>query len=428
MLTCGLHIPASPDSTFPFFERIFIDIGDEQSIENDLSSFTSHLLNLKRILQEANDRSLVLIDEIGAGTDPTEGGALAAAVLASLTARRSFTIATTHHGALKTFAHETPGFENGAMEFDQITLSPTYHFKSGVPGSSYAVEIADRLGMPRAIIATARDFLGPDRDKLEQLLASLEQKSQGLGAELQKSEEQNSRLAALIREYDSKLRSFERDSKEKRATALLEARQIIQQANAVIESTVKEIRTHGGARDTVRKARADVLSFKESLDSQISALGDESVHTGPVENVHEGDWVKLRGHSEVGQVISASDNGSSVLVEFGGVHIHVKRSDLLPVDHPPTSPSVLTTEPKSIRGEIDLRGMTGSEAISALDKFLDDASLSPLHSIRIIHGKGTGALRKRIAEYLKANQRVEGFRPGEWNEGGSGVTIVSLHV
>jgi DNA mismatch repair protein MutS2 len=429
MLISGLHVPASADSTFPFFKEIFIDIGDEQSIENDLSSFTSHLLNLKGLLGEANDQSLVLVDEIGAGTDPTEGGALAAAVLSSLTAKKSFTIATTHHGALKAFAHETQGFENGAMEFDQITLRPTYRFKSGIPGSSYAVEIAERLGLPVPIIMTARDLLGSDRDTLERLLASVEQRSQELAVEHEKSQKQNSRLAALIGEYESKIRAIEHERKEQRTAALSQAKQIIDQANAIIESTVKEIKTQGGAREAVRQARTDIQTFKESVDSQMRILAEESVHEVSSETIHEGDWVKVRGHNEVGLVTSCSDDGQSTVAEFGGVHIQVKRRDLVRAEQPSSSgrTSGFVPTEDTFKGEIDLRGMTGAEAVSAVDKFLDDALMSSLHSLRIIHGKGTGALRKRITEHLKTDPRVKSSRLGEWNEGGAGVTIISLH-
>jgi DNA mismatch repair protein MutS2 len=429
MLISGLHIPASPDSTFPFFKEIFIDIGDQQSIENDLSSFTSHLLNLKGILEEANSQSLVLIDEIGAGTDPTEGGALAAAVLGSLTAKKSLTIATTHHGALKAFAHETQGFENGAMEFDQVTLRPTYRFKSGIPGSSYAVEIAERLGLPTPIVATARDLLGSDRDKLERLLASVEQRAQELTAEHETSQKQNSRLADLISEYESKVRTMEHERREQRAAALNEARQIVNQANAIVESAVKEIKTQGGTREAVRQARAGIQAFKDSLDSELNTQDDELELKASGEVIHAGDWVKLHGHDELGQVISASDNGHSIVVEFGGVRIQVKRKDLVLAEQPSLSRQtpVFVPQEKTFKGEIDLRGMTGSEALSALDKFLDDASMTSLYSLRIIHGKGTGALRKRITEYLKTDPRVKASRLGEWNEGGAGVTIISLH-
>jgi len=428
MAACGLHIPASPDSSIPLFNQIFIDIGDDQSIENDLSSFTSHLLNLKKILEETDDRSLVLVDEIGAGTDPTEGGAIAAAVLSSLTLKRSFTIATTHHGALKAFAHETPGFENGAMEFDQSTLRPTYHFKCGIPGSSYALEIASRLGLPEIIITSAKDLLGPERDRLESLLAVVEEKSQQLTSEHKQLQAQNARLGELIDEYDSKLRTLDRELKEKRTAALQEAQQIIERANALIESSVKDIRARSAASDAVRQAKTDVQSLKESVSSQLEALETELWQPSTSDVIHEGDFVKLRGHSGVGQVVSTLEGGTAMFVEFGGVRMQVSRKDLIPAPAagPQSRPSSFMPESANARTEIDLRGLTGQEAIAAVDKFLDEATLTALHSVDLIHGKGTGALRRRITEFLKDDPRVKSFRLGEWNEGGSGVTVVFL--
>jgi DNA mismatch repair protein MutS2 len=264
---------------------------------------------------------------------------------------------------------------------------------------------------------------------LERLLASVEQRSQELAAEHERSQKQNSRLAALIGEYESKIRTVEHERRERRVAALNEARQIIDKANAIVESTVREIKTQGGTRDAVRQARTDIQAFKESLGSELNALDDELEQKASGEVIHEGDWVKLHGHDELGQVISASDNGHSIVVEFGGVRIQVKRKNLVLAEQPSLSrqtPGFVPQE-KTFKGEIDLRGMTGSEALSALDKFLDDASMSSLYSLRIIHGKGTGALRKRITEYLKTDPRVKAARLGEWNEGGAGVTIISLH-
>jgi len=430
MVACGLHIPASPDSRVPLFNQIFIDVGDEQSIENDLSSFTSHLLNLKRILQEADDRSLVLVDEIGAGTDPSEGGAIASAVLTAVKLKGSLTIATTHHGALKAFAHETDGFENGAMEFDQVTLRPTYHFKHGVPGSSYAIEIASRLGLPETIITTARDLLGPKRDRLENLIADVEQKSQTLATEHARLERQNAELTKLIDGYESKLRVLNRELKEKRATALREAQQIIDQANALIESSVKEIKAQSAASDAIRAGKASVQRFKESLGSQLEAVESELSQETPTETISEGDFVNLRGHKGIGQVISSLGGRTAMLVEFEGIRMQVSRRDLVrtATTGAPAPRSTFLPEPLDVRAEIDLRGVTGEEAVAAVDKFLDGATLAALHSVNIIHGKGTGALRRRIAEFLKGDPRVLSFRLGEWNEGGSGATIVELRT
>jgi DNA mismatch repair protein MutS2 len=428
MAECGLHIPASPDSSVPFFNQIFIDIGDDQSIENDLSSFTSHLLNLKRIIEETDSHSLVLVDEIGAGTDPMEGGAIAAAVLSSLTVRGSLTIATTHHGALKAFAHESPGFENGAMEFDQETLRPTYHFKCGIPGSSYAIEIAGRLGLPEDIVSSARDLMGPKRDRLENLLVAVEEKSQQLSAEHKHLQEQNARLKKVIEDYESKLRFVDRELREKRAAALREAEQIIESANSLIESSVREIKAQSAASDAVRKARADVRNAKDRIRSELETLESESTQPTSADVFYGGDWVKLRGHSEIGKVVSSSGNGTLVLVEFGGIRMQVNRKDLVlaPNVGVQSRTSVFLPASSNVKTDLDLRGMTGQEAIIAVDKFLDQATLAALHSVNIIYGKGTGALRKRVTEFLRSDPRVKSFRLGDWNEGGTGATIVQL--
>jgi len=428
MASSGLHVPTSPDSSIPLFNQIFIDIGDEQSIENDLSSFTSHLLNLKKIVEQADDRSLVLIDEIGAGTDPTEGGAIGAAVLSSLTVKGCLTLATTHHGALKAFAHENRGFENGAMEFDQSTLTPTYHFKSGIPGSSYAIEIASRLGLPDNIISSARDLLGPKRERLESLLAAVEEQSQQLAVEHKHLEVQTTQLKKMIDEYESKLRTVDRELKEKRARALQEAHEILQKANSLIEASVREIKAQSATSDVVRQVKTDIKRLKDSVGSELKVTEDELSESGPPIVIHEGNVVKLRGHSGIGQVISSSEDGATVLVEFGGVRMHVNRKDLVlaPDSAAQSRPTTFGLESTNVRTEVDLRGMTGQEAIAVVDRFLDQATLAGLHSVNIIHGKGTGALRKRVTEFLNRDPRVKSCRLAEWNEGGSGATIADL--
>ncbi|MBI4810747.1 MAG: endonuclease MutS2 [Ignavibacteriales bacterium] len=238
----GCHIPASPESEVRIFSDIFVDMGDEQSIENDLSSFSSHLNNLKVILENANERSLVLLDEIGSGTDPIEGSSIAAAVLEHLTELNSINIATTHHGNLKAFAFETLRMQNAAMEFDQTTLQPTYRYRSGVPGSSYAIEMAERLKMSSVIIKRSREIKGSEANKLEDLILDLEKKSQELKSTLDKVNEEKSRLHNLNLVYQNKITSLEKEVKETKARALDEAKHIVRKANSVIEKSIREIK------------------------------------------------------------------------------------------------------------------------------------------------------------------------------------------
>ncbi len=242
MLQCGIHIPASPDSEFPIFKKLYVDIGDDQSIENDLSTFSSHITMLKGILNSADNDSLVLIDEIGAGTDPVEGGALAAVILAQLTKAGVFTIATTHQVTLKAFVHETAGMENGAMEFDQATLMPTFHFRFGVPGSSYALEIARRLGVPSTLIAEAEKMAGEQKSRLEKLIVDLESRSQSLSKQILAVDAERLKFNELIKDYETKLKGLKEEIKLTKSKAIEEAKEIINKANSIIEKSVKEIR------------------------------------------------------------------------------------------------------------------------------------------------------------------------------------------
>jgi DNA mismatch repair protein MutS2 len=428
MTQAGLHIPASDQSVVRIFENVFVDIGDDQSIENDLSTFSSHLKNVKHISERANDRSLVLIDEIGAGTDPTEGGALAAAMLELLTNRGTLTIATTHQSGLKAFAHMTPGIENGALEFDNATLTPTYRFRAGIPGSSYAIEMASRLGIERDLLDRAKGFLGREQTKLDSLITELEETAQRYRQDLERVEAEKRRLDTLTREYEQKLAAQSKELKELKRRALVEASEIVDRANAMIERTVREIKETSADRSVVRESRGQVASIREELDKQkqevLISPQDEDMA-----DLEIGCSVKLAGETEVGQVEAISADRKNAVVVFGNIRMRVPIRNLVHARRP-VSRSVTTTlhgdVPQVTLRELDLRGMTGEEAIPLIDKFIDTAVLAGLHRIDIIHGKGTGALRKKVSEFLAGHSRVKTFRLGEWNEGGSGATVVEL--
>jgi len=429
MAQSGLHIPAADGTALRFFRSCFVDIGDEQSIENDLSTFSSHLASLKTIAEEADADSLVLIDEIGAGTDPSEGGAIAAALLEELTRRHAVTIATTHQGALKVFAHDTEGVANGAMEFDLASLTPTYRFRAGVPGSSYALEMAARLGFSPLLMERSRERLGAQNTRLDSLIIELESAAQKARQELEAAREEKSRLEALTREYTEKLARIAGEAKEIKRKAVEEAAKIVEGANAAIEKSVREIREAKADRESVREARNEVSRVRQEIEAgRAEIMRDQPQGEGG--GIGRGSPVTVTGGSGVGEVEAISADGRHATVVFGVVRMRVPVADLtLTRKRAAASPSVADRgleKPESVRRDLDIRGMTGEEALPLLDKFIDDAILSGLHRVDVIHGKGTGALRKRVTDFLSSHPRVKEFRAGEWNEGGMGATVIVL--
>ncbi len=429
MVQCGLHIPASDQSVLRIFSNIFVDIGDEQSIENDLSTFSSHLRNLKAIDEQADADSLVLIDEIGSGTDPAEGGAIAAALLEPLTERGAYTIATTHHSALKVFAHDTEGVENGAMEFDQSNLTPTYRFKAGMPGSSYALEMAQRLGFNELMLSRSREFMGTQQAKLEHLISDLELSAQKYRNELDAAQFKKIKLDELVLKYESKISAQARELKELKKKAVEEAREIVESANAVIERSIREIKERSADKESIRQVREDLKKVREEIKVKEAELPLEPVELEQA-SLEVGNIVKLIGGVETGEIANINPDGKSAVVVFGSLKMRVAIKDLVKATRKlgdsRRTMLVETEKPTEVMRDLDLRGMTSGEAIPIVDKFIDTAMLAGLHRVDIIHGKGTGALRKKITDFLSKHPRVKSYRLGEWNEGGTGATVVEL--
>ncbi len=429
MVQSGIHIPAAADSEFPLFENVFVNIGDNQSIEDDLSTYSSQMLQLKEIVDEADEHSLVLIDEIGAGTDPTEGGAIAAAILRTLTSRGALTIATTHHGSLKAFAYETPGVENSAMEFNQASLQPTYRFRVGVPGSSYALVIARRLGMSAEVLLDAQEMLGHEQTNLERLLLDLEARTQDAEKERLALASERVENKKLRDEYETKIKQLKQEVKDVKSAALRSAQEIIDRAHAAIENSVREIKAQNAEKTVVKQWRAEVDAIDEFIRKESDAVNEHE--TPSAERLGEfeiGDEVVLASNRQPGKALTRPDAQGNLTVAFNSVKMKVNVSQLTSgrTAPKPAEESSYFVKPVSAT-EVDLRGMYGDEAVAVVDKFMDDATMSGLHRIDIIHGKGTGALRKRIHMFLKEDKRVVSFKLGEWNEGGSGVTVVELH-
>ncbi len=425
----GCHIPASGETEIPIFTDFFVDIGDEQSIENDLSSFSSHLKNLSQIIEKANDRSLILIDEIGSGTDPIEGSAISAAILERLTQIGCTTIATTHHGSLKVYAFETPNTENAAMEFNQDTLTPTYRFRYGVPGSSYAIEMAQRMALPETLIKRAKEYLGDKSLNLEQLISDLERHSQQLTKELQEVNQEKDRLEVLRVSYQVKIDALQKEIKQIKSQAVTEAQEIVNKAHSTVERVVKEIREQEAEKSSVRTAKQEIQIFSK----EIEVLSEELEE--PVLEEHSdfevGDTVRLKRTNTNGEVIEMIDKDTFLLL-LGDLKVKVKKKEIQPAKKAKKATASRSAydfdekDRREVKTEIDLRGLFGDEAVDAIDKFIDEAIMSGLHRVDLVHGKGTGALRKRVTEYLKSDSRVKSSRLGEWNEGGAGVTVVEL--
>ncbi len=448
MLAYGCPLPVAPHSSMPLFDRLMVDIGDEQSIEEDLSTFSSHVANLKEMVRHADDDTLVLIDEAGTGTDPDEGGALAQALLERLTDAGARTIATTHHGTLKVFAHETEAVENGSMEFDQETLRPTYRYQEGVPGSSYAFEIAQRMGLDDALLDRARDLAGAQKTAMENLIATFEERNQALEEELYQAKTARKKAETERERFEKKWRKLEKERDEYRQQALEEAERIVNNANARIEQTIKEIKEAQAEKEATQQARERLESFKENLQEESEQVEEEreteaddpdessepagdGLDRHPDAPIHEGDQVVLDdGTTRLD--VQDIENGEAVVI-MGSMHMRVDVDRLTRVggsaaeaETVPSSSGDASMRSLQASPSIDVRGQRVDEARSNVQHFVDDAIAANLDTIEILHGKGTGALRAAIQEMLRQRSDVENVRDAPIQQGGAGVTLADL--
>lgn len=429
MAQSGMHVPAAEGTELAVFDLVFADIGDQQSIERDLSSFSAHLQQLKIVVEKSDERSLVLIDELGAGTDPDEGSALGMAALEVLTARGGCMVVTTHHGALKAFAHQHPDMENGSMEFDHRTLQPTYRFCSGIPGSSYAFQIANRLGLDSKVTSLAESYVGEKGRRVEELIAQLNRSHQLYEERRRSAEDEDRRLKHLVTEYEEKVASAKKEAKEIRREAYEQADDVLARANALLEKTVAEIRREQAAREIIRKAKKEVAEVRHEVQRGLeeNLIDDDK----GFERVTPGQEVWIPSLNARGTVLTEPDSNRRVLLQAGRAKVELSLSQLKPAEDKGDMPrygggGVSYTRERDISTEVSVLGMTGDEACDILEKYLDDAFVTGLSSVRVIHGKGTGALRERIHQFLEGCPRVKAKRLGNWDEGGAGVTVVEL--
>lgn len=431
MAMSGLHIPADEGSHIPFFDIFLVDIGDLQSIENDLSTFSSHVSNLKAFLDKATDQSLVLIDELGTGTEPVEGSALGQAVLERLVEKRAFTIVTTHHNALKAFADKSPNVVNAAMEFSTDTLSPTYRLRLGYPGSSYALEISKRLGLSDKVIDRARKIMGGDTVKLENLLLEAEKLKTKL-EERNKTVAQNKKtLDKIVSEYESRLDSINQKYEKMDKELAVELEKIANESRSRIESAVKEIRERDADHESIVHARKIIEEIKQNAKMRKKTQKKAICSKGQSEEITVGSWVKVESVDEPGQVINISEKSNRVAVEISSKTLWVSRDSIKLLETLEKkkdiykSPVIIKAE-KVPSQKLDLRGMRVDEAESSLIKYLDQVILSGLNEIEIIHGMGTGVLQKMVWDVLKNFPGVRKFHFEDFDRGGTGATIVKL--
>lgn len=455
MLQCGLLIPVHPNSVFGIFKSVFIDIGDEQSIENDLSTYSSHLINIRVLLQSANKNTLFLIDEMGSGTEPNTGGAIAESALEMVTQTGAFGVVTTHYSNLKLMAGNVPGIVNGAMLFDTKTMQPVYRLLTGRPGSSFAFEIAGKSGIPEELLNIARDKVGKAHYEFDVQIQQLEAEKEALEKKQQELKVADSFVAEMIEKYTTLYQKLDASRKEILQKAMAEAKMIVEQSNRLIEKAVKEIREAGAGREEIKKIRSDLkqelvnvanaeikpLEVKGKPEA-VRIIKEKKVETAktksdsdkPIEKVKAGDWVIMKGHNQPGEILNS--DGKKAVVTFGMMKVTVNVTQLewsSPGTVKRTSSVSYNSVLKEINEkssrfspEIDLRGMRAVDALAAVKALVDDAMLLNVKDLRILHGKGDGILRQVIRNYLEGQKEVKSFDDEHIERGGHGITIVHL--
>jgi DNA mismatch repair protein MutS2 len=432
----GLHIPAEPGSRLSPFKGVYADIGDEQSIEQNLSTFSSHMTNIISFLDEADSRSLVLLDELGAGTDPAEGSALARALLEHFRRRKSTTFVATHYPELKTYAQLTPGVRNASVEFDPETLSPTYRLTIGLPGRSNALTIARRLNMPEQIIEEAREMVSPEDLRTQDMLDDIHQLRMEMAEERAEAHAARTEAKKVARELRERLATID----EERDEILREARHEAEEAVETLQTEIRRLRSRLRAAGASMEAVSTVEEELKSLETEMPTVESQKSPTVPevsepfdeegiTRPIREGDTVWVRPLNSKGEVLKVEDGDAEVQVGRARTHVSVSSLELREAKTPepvPEGARVTTTTPTSPGRSIDLRGATVNESLDRLDRYLDQAMRAGLPEARIIHGKGTGTLRRAVRDFLDGHPLVRDYEGGDYREGGEGVTVAKI--
>lgn len=443
MLQCGLPVPMNSNSQVTVYDNIFIDIGDEQSIDNDLSTYSSHLQNMKFFVRNATNRTLLLIDEFGSGTEPQIGGAIAQALLGKLNDAKANGVITTHFTNLKLFADVTPGIVNGAMLYDRGEMRPLFRLEVGRPGSSFAIEIAHKIGLPTDVIEEAKRIVGSDYVNMDKYLQDISRDKRYWEQKRQKIHQQEKDLEQKTQEYETKSAELKAKRQEVMEQARSEASSLLQQANARIEKTIREIKEAQAEKEATRKIREKHEEFKKKTLPAPRKEKKEEAAPKPSETISVGDYVRIKGQTTVGEVLDI--NGRQYQVAFGMIKSLIDQSRLekvsknqlkketgdkfahLAAAHSGNQIDMLAERRKKFKLELDVRGMRAEEALQAVMYYLDDAISLGTSEVRILHGTGTGALRSVIRQYLDTCAGVSSFHDEHVQFGGAGITVVELY-
>lgn len=469
MLQCGMLVPLAESSIMGMFKSIFIDIGDEQSMENDLSTYSSHLLNMKMMMRHCDGASLILIDEFGTGTEPTIGGAIAESVLKRFNQRHAYGVITTHYQNLKHYAQETPGIINGAMLYDRQQMAPLYQLQIGNPGSSFAVEIARKIGIPEDVIADASEIVGKDYINSDKYLQDIVRDKRYWENKRQTIHQHEKQMEQTILRYEAEIEKLHAERKEIIAKAKAEAEELLKNSNARIEATVREIKEAQAEKEATRRIRQEFNDFKqevkqidenameENIRRQMEKIKRRKENKGKAKNgssqsssssiptppqpkpvtLEVGYWVKIKGTTTPGQIQSIS--GKEARIAFGSVITNVKINRLEPCDAPKQNKSTMAAtfvsaqtrdeirqKALNFKSDIDVRGMRGEEAVQAITYFIDDALVAGVSRVRILHGTGEGILKTLIRQYLRTIPAVSDIKDEHPQFGGAGITIVEM--
>jgi DNA mismatch repair protein MutS2 len=436
MVQSGFGVPADPTSELPVFSGLFVDMGDDQSIEDDLSTFSSRLQWMRETVKQFESGSLVLIDEAAAGTDPEEGGALFQSFIERMLQQDCKVIVTTHHGSLKVFAHEHEMAVNGSMEFDQATLSPTYKFKKGIPGSSYAFEIAQRMKLDENVLKRAKVILGKAKNKMESLITELETKTQQAADLKEKYTSLQSKAESERKKFENKIQAIEKDKEKIREKALKEAKSIMDSANQRVEKAVQQIVEQNKAdKDEIKEIRKDVEEEKKEIDRSLQEIEEkkEEREQKTDDPPKKGDHVRFKDGNTTGEL--AEINGKNAVVQAGGLRLKTKYKNLVKVEKKKekkkkarssimVGDNSLTTE--MVKPSIEVRGMRNEDALHEVTQYIDRAVFRNMNQVEIIHGKGDGILRSQIQSYLNTRNDVKSVKTAPIERGGAGCTVVEL--